>query len=44
MDLEAALANNHNMDCTVDAEEEERKNFYNIIAAFKCYRYNGKYL
>lgn len=38
MDQNAANANNHSMDFTVDAEEEERKNFCNIINAFKCYR------
>lgn len=41
MDLEAANANNHSMDYMGDAEEEERKNFYNIIAAFKFYRANS---
>lgn len=37
MDEELINANN-GMDY-MDTEEEERTNFYNIIAAFKCYRY-----
>ncbi|XP_055593514.1 carnosine N-methyltransferase [Uranotaenia lowii] len=28
-------------DCMNDIEEEERRNFYNIIYAFKCYRTNA---
>lgn len=39
MEMEVADVNNH--DCTEEIEEEERRNFYNIIAAFKCYRANS---
>lgn len=39
MDEELINANN-GMDY-MDTEEEERTNFYNIIAAFKCYRANS---
>ncbi|XP_058830078.1 carnosine N-methyltransferase [Topomyia yanbarensis] len=40
MDVEAVNKNNHDVDC-IDVKEEERKIFYNIIAAFKCYRANA---